>query len=135
MTKLYVLFYDIDSDNREDWNVFYTPYEIFPTAELRNERIDFIRANVTDPELSFETNDIDISTTSNFEIAPKVANFNEVDEDEVDEDEVDDVEVNEEVTIHDVLAEFFGLYEVDEDEVDADEGNKSDQFLRPGLSK
>lgn len=44
--KVYLLYYDIDYGNREAWNTFYTPVEVFDSAEKRQARIDFIRQQV-----------------------------------------------------------------------------------------
>jgi hypothetical protein len=44
--KLYLLYYDIDYGNREAWNTFYTPVEVFASAEKRQARIDFIQKQV-----------------------------------------------------------------------------------------
>ena len=44
--KLYLLYYDVDYGNRGAWNTFYTPVEVFDSAEKRQARIDFIKAQV-----------------------------------------------------------------------------------------
>ena len=44
--KLYLLYYDTDCGSREEWNTFYTPCEVFDSDEKRQERIDFIKAQV-----------------------------------------------------------------------------------------
>lgn len=44
--KLYLLYYDTDMGEREEWNTFYTPCEVFDSAEKRQDRIDFIKAQV-----------------------------------------------------------------------------------------
>jgi hypothetical protein len=44
--KLYLLYYDIDYGNREAWNTFYTPVEVFDSAEKRQARMDFIQKQV-----------------------------------------------------------------------------------------
>jgi hypothetical protein len=49
--KLYLLYYDIDYGNREAWNTFYTPVEVFDSAEKRQARIDFIQKQVDDTNL------------------------------------------------------------------------------------
>ena len=46
MSKVYLLYYDIDYGNREAWNTFYTPVEVFDSAEKRQARMDFIRQQV-----------------------------------------------------------------------------------------
>jgi hypothetical protein len=35
---VYIVFYDNDTGSREDWNVFYTPFEAFTTAAARDTR-------------------------------------------------------------------------------------------------
>ena len=44
--KLYLLYYDTDYGSREEWNTFYTPCEVFDSAEKRQQRIDFIQQQV-----------------------------------------------------------------------------------------
>lgn len=44
--KIYLLYYDTDMGSREEWNTFYTPCEVFDSAEKRQARIDFIKAQV-----------------------------------------------------------------------------------------
>jgi hypothetical protein len=44
--KLYLLYYDTDHGNREAWNTFYTPVEVFDSAEKRQARMDFIQKQV-----------------------------------------------------------------------------------------
>ena len=44
--KIYLLYYDTDMGEREEWNTFYTPVEVFDSAEKRQARIDFIKAQV-----------------------------------------------------------------------------------------
>ena len=44
--KLYLLYYDHDYGDRENWNTFYTPCEVFDSEEKRQARIDFITAQV-----------------------------------------------------------------------------------------
>jgi hypothetical protein len=89
MTKVYALFYDIDNNDREDWNVFYTPLEIFPTKELRDARIKFLKDDVDDPAFSIEERDLEFSTTADFTIDPKITGEYDNDEDEDFEDDED----------------------------------------------
>lgn len=56
---VYVLQYDADTGGREDWNVFYTPLEVFLTPELRDARKAYISANK--PNLEFHETDIEVS--------------------------------------------------------------------------
>ena len=44
--KIYLLYYDTDYGNREEWNTFYTPCEAFDSEAKRQARIDFIRSQV-----------------------------------------------------------------------------------------
>lgn len=46
MSKVYLLYYDVDYGQREAWNTFYTPVEVFDSAERRQARMDFIRQQV-----------------------------------------------------------------------------------------
>lgn len=48
---IYVLQYDSDNGAREDWNVFYTPLELFATRAERAQRKADIKAY--DPEQEF----------------------------------------------------------------------------------
>ena len=60
--KVYLLYYDNDYGDRENWNTFYTPCEVFDTPEKRQARIDFIKAqstNYTDDDC-FHTVDTEI---------------------------------------------------------------------------
>lgn len=46
MTRtLYMLQYDVDYGDRENWNTFYTPCEVFDSAEARMKRVEYIMAN------------------------------------------------------------------------------------------
>jgi hypothetical protein len=47
---LYMLSYDEDNGDREDWNVFYTPVEAFSSDEKRKARIEVLRAANCDYE-------------------------------------------------------------------------------------
>lgn len=60
--KLYLLYYDHDYGDRENWNTFYTPCEVFDSAEKRQARIDVIQAQSEDykEDDSFHTVDLDI---------------------------------------------------------------------------
>jgi hypothetical protein len=46
--KLYLLYYDHDYGDRENWNTFYTPCEVFDSAEKRQARIGFIEQQVNE---------------------------------------------------------------------------------------
>lgn len=60
MGKIYLLFYDTDHGEREEWNTFYTPVEAFETKELRKDRRKFLTGKYR--ELEFHEIDLDIST-------------------------------------------------------------------------
>lgn len=53
---VYVLQYDEDNGSREDWNVFYTPIELFATKAERDQRIADIEAY--DPSMEFEKTEV-----------------------------------------------------------------------------
>jgi hypothetical protein len=80
MAKVYVLFYDVDYGDRENWNTFYTPCEVFADAETRRGRIDFVKSKVDDEDFDFHTLDIDVSSTSDL---PILGHF----EDDLEEDD------------------------------------------------
>ena len=46
--KLYLLYYDNDSGDRENWNTFYTPVEVFLSEKERQDRIDAIKSQSED---------------------------------------------------------------------------------------
>jgi hypothetical protein len=60
--KVYLLYYDNDYGDRENWNTFYTPCEVFDSAEKRQARIDVIQALSEDykDDDSFHKVDLDI---------------------------------------------------------------------------
>ena len=64
--KLYLLYYDTDRGDREEWNTFYTPCEVFDSAAKRRARIDFIKAQVDEDgepvEYGFHEVDTEIMT-------------------------------------------------------------------------
>lgn len=66
MTKVYFLAYDTEHGNNEEWNMFYTPFEVFDTAEARQARIEFLKNSTNyDDEPSgyeFHTMDFDVMT-------------------------------------------------------------------------
>ena len=59
--KLYLLYYDHDYGDRENWNTFYTPVEVFDSAEKRQARIDFIEQQVDEDgePLDYEFHEVD----------------------------------------------------------------------------
>lgn len=64
--KLYLLYYDTETGSREEWNVFYTPCEIFDDPDKRQARIDFINEQVDEDgeptEYEFHTVDVSLMT-------------------------------------------------------------------------
>ena len=64
--KLYLLYYDTDYGNREEWNTFYTPCEVFDSVAKRQARIDFIKSQVDEDgepvEYGFHEVDTEIMT-------------------------------------------------------------------------
>lgn len=68
--KVYLLYYDTDYGDREEWNTFHTPCEVFDSAEKRQARIDFIRAQVDqDGEpVEYEFHEVDKDIMSDAEI-------------------------------------------------------------------
>ena len=70
--KVYLLYYDTDFGNREEWNTFYTPVEVFDSKEKRQARIDFIKQQVNedgDPAgYKFHTVDEHIMTDSKIQV-------------------------------------------------------------------
>jgi hypothetical protein len=44
--NVYLLYYDTDYGSREEWNMFYTPCEVFDSDEKRQQRIAFIKQQV-----------------------------------------------------------------------------------------
>lgn len=49
--KVFVLFYDHDGGDREEWNTFYTPCEVFSSVEKREARkVELTRKNDEDEE-------------------------------------------------------------------------------------
>ena len=68
--KVYLLYYDTNYGDREEWNTFHTPCEVFDSAEKRQARIDFIRAQVDqDGEpVEYEFEEVDYDFMSDAEI-------------------------------------------------------------------
>jgi hypothetical protein len=55
---IYLLFYDCDNGDRENWNTFYTPVEAFDCPAKRDARWAVLSAQ--DPELERHDHDIAI---------------------------------------------------------------------------
>ena len=68
--KVYLLYYDTDYGDREEWNTFHTPCEVFDSAEKRQARIDFIKSQVDqDGEpVEYEFHEVDLDIMSDSEI-------------------------------------------------------------------
>jgi hypothetical protein len=67
--KLYVLFFDTNNgESREEWNVFYTPFEIFSSKALRDKR----RAEIKRlrPELAFDEQEVELDKTPPNDLIP-----------------------------------------------------------------
>jgi hypothetical protein len=67
--KLYLLYYDTDMGSREEWNIFYTPCEVFDSEQKRQARIDFIKQQVDQDgepvDYGFHEVDTEIMTDAN----------------------------------------------------------------------
>lgn len=65
--KVYLLFYDTDNGDREEWSVFYTPIECFAEDHLRKERIKELENAVDEDDepynYKFYKADIDVVTS------------------------------------------------------------------------
>lgn len=60
---VYLLYHDTDgSGGSEEWNVFYTPVEVFTDPALREARKVYIKS--VKPNHEFHTVDIEISTVA-----------------------------------------------------------------------
>ena len=55
-TRVFLLQYSKDTGSREDWNVFYTPVEVFTSATDRHQRIEELAAK--DSRLDFEKTEV-----------------------------------------------------------------------------
>lgn len=58
MSKVYALFYDHDHGDRENWNTFHTPCEVFATPADRDTRKAALTA--ADPDLGFHELDLEM---------------------------------------------------------------------------
>jgi len=68
--KVYLLYFDIDYGNREAWNTFYTPVEVFDDPAKRQARIDFIRQQVDEDgePVEYEFHEVDKMVMTDAEI-------------------------------------------------------------------
>jgi hypothetical protein len=64
--KVYLLFYDEDNGERENWSVFYTPCEVFADAATRDARMAYVKTQR--PDVEFDTREVDVETTYNFAV-------------------------------------------------------------------
>lgn len=66
MSKIYLLFYDTDNGDREEWNTFYTPWEAFTTKEARAERKKVLEKRYANLGVTFEEqeNELDLAPDS-----------------------------------------------------------------------
>jgi hypothetical protein len=67
---LYLLAYDHDHGNSEDWNVMYTPTEIFTSDEQRQRRIEFLK-NLPDWDMEFFEWDQNVMEEGDLETDPE----------------------------------------------------------------
>jgi hypothetical protein len=68
--KVYLLYYDTNHGNREEWNTFYTPCEVFDSAEKRQARMDFIQKQVDEDgePVEYKFHEVDLDIMSDAEI-------------------------------------------------------------------
>jgi hypothetical protein len=68
--KVYLLYYDTDYGDREEWNTFHTPCEVFDSAEKRQARMDFIQKQVDEDgePVEYEFHEVDLNIMSDAEI-------------------------------------------------------------------
>ena len=66
--KLYLLYDDTDHGNREAWNTFYTPVEVFDSEEKRQARMDVIQALSEDYKDDDSFHEVDLDIMSDAEI-------------------------------------------------------------------
>ncbi len=65
MTKAYLVYYDSnDMCSREEWNVFYTPCEVFLDKSLADKRVKFLKTKLPN-NYSIEEVTVEISTNHN----------------------------------------------------------------------
>jgi hypothetical protein len=64
--KVYVLQYDTDHGHSEEWNVFYTPMEVFDSREAVDARIAFLEKQINDDEepcgYEFQVSELELFT-------------------------------------------------------------------------
>lgn len=88
-TTLYMLQYDVDYGDRENWNVFYTPCEVFDSAEARMKRVEYIMANsdeYVDLEENFLMTEVELMADLDYNAPIKDSEWRADDEDEDEEE-------------------------------------------------
>lgn len=91
---IYLLFHDLDTGAREEWNTFYTPCEAFATKAERQARRDFLSKKYADLGIDFHTLDLEPMTNitepcDNYEYQLEMDNegINDTENDDSDDDE------------------------------------------------
>ena len=68
--KMYCLNYDTDHGDREEWNIFYTPTEVFSTVFKREARKTWLKTN--HPEFEFHEFEAELDSPA---MAPPISNL------------------------------------------------------------
>lgn len=109
--KLYMLSFDTDNGEREDWNVFYTPVEAFSSEQLRQDRIDYLTNAIDEDgykcEYSFHKYEIDLDASVGLK-------DHENDEDWEEDDTESTTQMTTTAPSH-TIEELFGNAGLDED--------------------
>lgn len=58
--KAYVLYYDRDTGNREDWNMFYMTPQVFLNKDLLDKRMEFLKSKDI-PDFDVFVTEVDIT--------------------------------------------------------------------------
>lgn len=61
MTKMYVVFYDTDFGNREEWNIFYTPFKVFDDPALADRFINEVAERVEEHGVETELRIVELN--------------------------------------------------------------------------
>ena len=57
---IYLLYYDIETDDKTDWSVFYCPCEAFSSDHAREERMNELKADPEFSEYEFYTDVLEV---------------------------------------------------------------------------
>ena len=57
---LFLLAYDSDHGNSEDWSIFYTPIELFKTEQDRQKRMAYLKTHPEWSDEEFHTEEITV---------------------------------------------------------------------------